>query len=67
MKAIKKEVGILSSSRHPNLVQIMAFSEESFKAFILMEYVNGNNLELIIFPDEQLQTPCITLNDSDKL
>ena len=61
---VKKEIEILSRLRHPNLVQIMAYNMSYLKAFIIMEFVNGYDLESLIFPDEELS---LHLNDANKI
>lgn len=64
LNMIKGEIEILSRLRHPNLIQIMAYCIENTKAMILMEFIEGSNLEDLIFPDEK---PKIDLTEEFKL
>lgn len=64
LNLIKKEIELLSRLRHPNLIQLMAYCIEPTKAMILMEYVEGSDLDDLIFPEG---TPEIELTAEIKL
>ena len=41
---LKREISILQQLRHPNIVQLIDFFEESFSYVVVMEYVAGGEL-----------------------
>jgi len=47
-KRFEREVSILSGLRHPNIVHLYEWGEESGRLFMAMEYVEGKSLEDLI-------------------
>ena len=52
--ALNSEVRIHSMLRHPNIVQIMAVAMEKNELFIVSEFVDGSNLEDLLFSSEEV-------------
>ncbi|KAF7309043.1 Kinase-like protein [Mycena kentingensis (nom. inval.)] len=53
-RSIKAEVALLQHIRHPNLVEVFGFDEQSDAFHVLSEYVPGNTLRLEIHRRGQL-------------
>ena len=53
---LKQELSIHSRVRHPNIIQLMAYSIEKNKLFMISELNSGRNLDDIIFGDEDEKT-----------
>jgi hypothetical protein len=51
--ALNSEVRIHSMLRHPNIVQIMAVAMEKKELYIISEFVDGSNLEDLLFSSEE--------------
>lgn len=51
--ALKREVHIHSMLRHPNIVQIMAVAIEKNELYIISEFVDGSNLDDLLFSSEK--------------
>ena len=49
---IENEIKILATIRHPNIVQIMGVANEGKNINIISEFIDGHNLEDIIFEDK---------------
>ncbi len=45
----QREAQVLSSLQHPNIVHVFDFFEEDNNYYLIMEYVEGKNLEELIF------------------
>ncbi|XP_070537754.1 uncharacterized protein [Ptychodera flava] len=46
---VKREIEVHSRIRHPNIVQLMAVGTEKNQLYIISEYINGANLEEVLF------------------
>lgn len=55
---------MLSRLRHPTLIQIMAYCLEPSKAMIVLEYMEGCDIDEIIFPDD---VPKMTVDTDGKV
>ena len=60
--ALNSEVRIHSMLRHPNIVQIMAVAMEKNELYIISEYVDGSNLEDLLFSSEEVDILLTTKN-----
>lgn len=49
---IERELSIHNGIRHPNILQLMAFATELSKLYLVMEFVEGNNLDDLLFGSE---------------
>jgi serine/threonine protein kinase len=52
---IEKELNIHSQLKHINIVQLIAAATEGCKYYLLCEYINGYNLDTIIFDSTPIQ------------
>ena len=50
---MRKEIQIHSRIRHPNIVQIMAVANTNQSVLIISEYIQGPNLEEVIFGEKK--------------
>ena len=48
-KYILREITVLDKIRHPNIISIMAVSLNPTECFIIMKYVESNNLRKVLF------------------
>ncbi|MEO1287557.1 MAG: protein kinase, partial [Chloroflexota bacterium] len=48
MKAFKREANILATLNHPAIPKIYDFFEKNDRAYLVMEYINGRDLEAIL-------------------
>jgi serine/threonine protein kinase len=60
--ALNSEVRIHSMLRHPNIVQIMAVAMEKNELFIISEFVDGSNLEDLLFSSDEVHLLPTTKN-----
>lgn len=49
---LETEVSVHCKIRHPNIVQIMAISLLKNSVYLVSEFIDGPNLERLLFPDE---------------
>jgi len=54
MKTFQREANILATLTHPAIPRIYDFFNNNDRAYIVMEYVNGNNLEEILIKTRKL-------------
>jgi serine/threonine protein kinase len=48
VERLKREGELLQSVSHPNIIRCYEFGEESGRFFLVMDYIDGTNLELMI-------------------
>src|SRR3989339_1072427 len=60
-KAFLEEGLILSSLKHPNIVQLLDFGEVEETSILVLEYVEGADLSAFLkaCPKERLENPCL--------
>jgi serine/threonine protein kinase len=54
MKTFQREANILATLAHPAIPRIYDFFENNDRAYLIMEYINGNNLEEILIKTKKL-------------
>lgn len=54
MKTFQREANILATLSHPAMPRIYDFFEDNDRAYLIMEYINGNNLEEILIKTKKL-------------
>jgi len=60
MKTFQREANILATLNHPAIPKIYDFFEQNDSAYIIMEYIHGNNLEEILHKTKKLPMDKIT-------
>ncbi len=54
LKTFRREANILAALSHPSIVKIYDYFDLSDRAYLVMEYVNGSDLELLISKTKEL-------------
>lgn len=63
---IETEVRVHDMIRHPNIVQIMAVSILKNSIYVVSEYINGRNLDEVLFGEGEESTK-LTIQGNDKM
>ena len=63
---IETEVRVHDMVRHPNIVQIMAVSILKNSIYVVSEYINGRNLDEVLFGEGEESTK-LTIQGNDKM
>lgn len=48
MKTFQREANILATLAHPAIPKIYDFFDQNSRAYLVMEYINGNDLEALL-------------------
>ncbi|MCB9459861.1 MAG: serine/threonine-protein kinase [Anaerolineaceae bacterium] len=54
LKTFQREANILATLNHPAIPKIYDFFDQNDSAFLIMEYINGNNLEEILIKTKRI-------------
>lgn len=54
MATFQREANILATLNHPAIPKIFDFFDQNHRAYLVMEYINGNDLELLLSKTKQL-------------
>nr|XP_006813934.1 PREDICTED: probable serine/threonine-protein kinase DDB_G0268876-like [Saccoglossus kowalevskii] len=54
---VRREIQVYSRIRHPNIVQLMTVATEKTSIYIVSEYIDGANMEEILFREIDFNSP----------